>query len=68
MKFITIEEFNTLKVYELDDVTYRRIERAFSQTCGNAVAKRLMAKFMEKTVREISANSYVDILSLLTII
>lgn len=68
MKFITIDEFNNLKLYEVDDVIYKRIERAFAKVCGYAVATRLMAKFAEKTLRELTANSIVDIMSELTIL
>lgn len=68
MKFITIEEFDTMKIYELDDVTYKKIEAAFAKVCGYAGAIRLMNKFMEKTVREVTVNSYVDIMSILKIL
>ena len=68
MKFITIEEFNTMKVYALDDVTYKRIEMAFAQVCGRSGAERLMSKFAGKTIRELTVNSYVDVMSILTIL
>lgn len=68
MKFITTEEFFTMKVYELDDVTYKRIERAFVEVLGYKIAAHIMEKFMEKTIREFTLNSWVDVMSLLTII
>lgn len=68
MRFITVEEFDTLKVYELDNATYKRLEKAFAQVCGYAGAERLLAKFMEKTIREISVNSFVDVMSIIKIL
>ena len=68
MKFITMDEFESMKLYELDNVTYNRIERAFIKVCGYAVAAKLMKKFAEKTLRELSVNSIVDIMSELTIL
>ena len=68
MKFLTIEEYETTKVYALDNYFYNRIYDAFAKACGDRIAARLMARFSNKTVRELSMNSYVDILSMITII
>ena len=67
-KFITIEEFDTMKLYEVEDALYRRIERTFAKAVGYTVAAKLMQKFAEKTLRQLSANSYVDIMSVFTIL
>lgn len=68
MKFITWDEYNNMKVYELDNVTYKRIERAFIEVLGDRIAKNIMEKFMGKTIREFTLNSWVDVMSLLTIL
>ena len=68
MKFLTIEEFKNIKVYELDDVTYKRIERAFIKALGERIGKRILERHLEKSLRDLTCQSYVDVMSLLTII
>lgn len=54
MRFYTMEEFEETKVYALDDVTYNRIERAFVNRLGERLGKKILAKYIEKTVKELS--------------
>lgn len=68
MRFLTISEFETMRLYELDNVTYGKVKMAFVHVCGNAGADRLMEKFSNRTIRELTLNSFVDILSLLKIL
>lgn len=68
MRFYTVKEFEEIKVYELDDVTYKRIERAFVSRLGERLGKKILAKYIEKTVKELSCQSYVDIMSEITIL
>ena len=68
MKFLTKEEFDNMKVYALDDTTYRMIERAFMKKLGERLGKRILEKFMEKTVHDLTCQSYIDVMSLLTIL
>lgn len=68
MKFLTIEEYETKQVYELENYYYNRIYDAFVKACGERIADRLMKRFAHMTLRQLSTNSYVDILSMITII
>ncbi len=68
MKFLTIQEYENIKVYELDDTTYRKIERAFVSRLGERVGKRILERYLEKKVSELTCQSYVDVMSLLTIL
>ena len=51
MKFLTVEEFESMKLYEVDDVTYRRIEKAFIDRLGEKLGKKILAKYIEKDSR-----------------
>ena len=63
MKFLTMAEYDSMKVYALDNVIYARIERKFVNAMGNEMlGRKLLANFMEMTIRELSANSWVNIL------
>ena len=68
MTFLTIDEFETIKVYELDNSTYNKIERAFVQRLGEKLGKKILAKYLEKRLKDLTCQSYVDIMSLLTIL
>lgn len=68
MNLVTIEEYNTVKVACLEDRVYKTIEKAFVDRLGEKLGKKLMMKFMEKSLRELSLQSYVDVLSLINII
>ena len=63
MPFLTMDEFNNTKVYALENSIYKRIERAFIDAFGDKVAAKILGKFQDRTVRELSTNSYVDIMS-----
>lgn len=67
MRFLTIEEFEEIKLYEVDDVTYRRIEKAFVDKLGEKLGKKILAKYVEKRLKELTLQSYVDIMSILNI-
>ena len=68
MPFLTMDEYENSKLYEIDDAVYKQIERAFVKALGERMAMRLLEKFLEKTVREISANSYVNVLETIIIL
>lgn len=65
--FITMDEFNNTKIACLDDAVYKRIERAFIDVLGYTIAKNILTRFAEKTVREFTTNSMVDVMSAITI-
>ena len=66
--FLTIQEFETIKVYELDNVTYNKIEMAFIRTLGERIGKKILAKYLEKNLRDLTCQSYVDIMSLIKVL
>ena len=69
MKFLTMEEYENMKVYALDNATYNKIERRFVAVMHNEVmGKKLLERFMNMTVRELSANSWVNILDCFVIL
>ena len=68
MRFYTMEEFENMKVYKLDDVTYRLVEKAFISRLGEKLGKKILVKFLEKSVKELTCQSYVDVMSLITIL
>lgn len=65
--FITTQEYETMPIYALNDTIYKRIEKAFADATSEKTAHRFMLRVGNKTLRELSCNSYVDILSLITI-
>ena len=68
MTFLTINEFETIKVYELDNLTYNKIEAAFVKRLGERIGKKMLNKYMEKRLRDLTCQSYVDIMSLIKIL
>lgn len=68
MTFLTIDEFETIKVYELDNLTYNKIEAAFVKRLGERVGKKILDKYMEKKLRDLTCQSYVDVMSLIKIL
>ena len=68
MTFLTINEFETIKVYELDNLTYNKIEAAFVKRLGERIGKKILNKYMEKRLRDLTCQSYVDIMSLIKIL
>lgn len=68
MPFVTLDEFNSAKLYALEDHVYNQVRRAFEMAVGYSVAEKLLAKFEGCSLRELSSNSYVDIMSAVTIL
>ena len=66
--FLTINEFETIKVYELDNVTYNKIEMAFIRTLGERVGKKILEKYLEKNLKDLTCQSYVDIMSFIKVL
>ena len=58
--FITIQEYETLKIYENDHV-YKAVERALVQQVGRTIAEHLMRKIMYKTLRELGTQNIADL-------
>lgn len=67
-RFITLEEYKTTTIAELDNVTYHKIEAAMAKSIGERIAKRILMKSLEKTIQQMSLTSCYDILSVLTIL
>ena len=67
MLVITYKEYETMKLYEMDNKLYNRIEKSFRRILGDK-AKILLEKHMTKTIKELSLNNYVNILDCFTII
>lgn len=68
MVFVTLSEFGSTPLYALEDRVYKRVERIFVRAYGETVANRVLLRFMRKTLREISTNSYIDIMSAIPVI
>ena len=66
--FLIINEFETIKVYELDNVTYNKIEMAFIRTLGERVGKKNLEKYLEKNLKDLTCQSYVDIMSFIKVL
>lgn len=64
---ITMDEYNS-KVAYLNNNVYNGIKDAFINALGERIANKILAKYLEKSVRELSANSYVNIMDCFTII
>lgn len=62
MKYLLMKEYETMKVYELDNVIYKKIEYKFVKFTGSEqMAKKLMLKFSSLTVKQLSCNSLINI-------
>lgn len=68
MNFYTVDEFNTMKLYELDNGTYNKIEGKFSKLLGEKVAKKFLERHLGTELKIFSANSYVNIMDCFKII
>lgn len=60
MPMITRQEFYTLRLYELDDIVYRRIESAFRRILGHKT-ERFMLKHLQTKLLDVACSSCVDI-------
>ena len=62
MKYLLMREYETMKVYELDNVIYKKIEYKFVKLTGSElIVKKLMLKFGSLTVQQLSCNSQINI-------
>lgn len=62
MKYLLMREYETMKVYELDNVIYEKIEYKLVKLTGSEqIAKKLMVKFGSLTIQQLSCNSYINI-------
>jgi len=62
MKYLLMREYETMKVYELDNVIYKKIEYKLVKLTGSEqIAKKLMVKFGSLTIQQLSCNSYINI-------
>jgi len=62
MKYLLMTEYETMKVYELDNVIYKKIEYKLVKLTGSEqIAKKLMVKFSSLTIQQLSCNSYINI-------
>lgn len=67
MPFLTVTEFYTTRLYELDDRVYRRIERIFRKILGDK-AKRFLETHMTNTVAQITCTDFADVMSVIKIL
>lgn len=64
MLIVLREEFDTIPFGYLDDKIYNRIRDKFvTLLCSEVVADALLAKYWHKTLRELSCNSVIDVMS-----
>ena len=63
MKFYSTADLDSTKVFELDNLTYATIRGKFAKIVGDKRADKLMWKWKDKTLRDLSCNSFVDVLS-----
>lgn len=68
MTFYTVTEFNTMKLYELDNVTYNKIHDRFANFFGDKMAKTFLEKHLGMEIKKFSANSFVNIMDCFTIL
>lgn len=62
MKYLLMRGYETMKVYELDNVIYKKIEYKLVKLTGSEqIAKKLMVKFGSLTIQQLSCNSYINI-------
>lgn len=59
----TISDIDNTRVFELDNRTYNTIHGKFANIVGDKRADKLMWKRRNKTLRDLSCNSFVDIIS-----
>ena len=57
---MTSEEFQTLKMDEISDVIYNRIESKLRMMCGDK-ARTLLDKYADKPFKEVANCSIVDL-------
>jgi len=67
MPYLTVQEFYSTKLYELDNSIYNPIERAFCKILGDK-GKKFLYKHLDLTVAQLSANSAVDIMGCFKVI
>lgn len=53
-------EFQTLKMSEVDDTIYNRIESKFRSFCGDK-AKKLLEKYADKPFKEVANCTVIDL-------
>lgn len=68
MLIITIQEFDSIPIWLLEHTIYNRIIREFAKFLGYDKAEIFVQKYSHFTLRELSCNSFVDIVSCFKII
>lgn len=68
MLIITIQEFDSMPIWLLEHTIYNRIVREFAKILGYGRAETFVQQYSRFTLRELSCNSFVDIVSCFTII
>lgn len=68
MKFYTEYEYETLALCALDNITYNKIFNAFAKIFGAKITGLLFDEYMDKPLKDLSCNSWVDVLSCVTIV
>jgi hypothetical protein len=68
MKILTLSEYENIKIYELPNNIYNAIERKLTAATNETVAKKLLNKWLEKKLKDITCNSNIDFMSCFQII
>lgn len=69
MTIITMQEYETMKVYELPNRLYNQIVSELAKAIRNErVANRVIERCWHKTIREMTLNRYFDLLQFITIL
>lgn len=67
MPFLTVPEFYSLRLYELDDANFARIEGAYRRVLGDRY-RNFLLRHLDKTVAEVCAANCVDARSALLVL
>ena len=65
---ITMEEFQNMKFGECNNALYNRISKKFRDFLPETMCNKLLEKFWNYTLRELSCNSLVNIMDCFVII
>ncbi len=56
----TVAEFNTMKLYELDNVTYNKMQKKLAKLLNDKKANQFLESHLGMEVKKFTANSFVN--------
>lgn len=59
---ITMNDFTNGKLAYVNNIIYNNIETAFVNAIGERITKKILPKYLEKSLQELSCNSFVNIM------